>query len=164
MWWIYILVFVATFFFMEFMAWFTHKYIMHGFMWYFHKDHHQVEPGFFEKNDVFFLIFAVPSWLCIMLGVMYDTPVSVTIGACILVYGICYFLVHEVFIHQRFKWFRNSDSIYFMALRRAHKIHHKHLGKEDGECFGMLIVPFKYFNEARVAISNKKKMTQKVSA
>jgi beta-carotene 3-hydroxylase len=164
MWWIYILVFVATFFFMEFMAWFTHKYIMHGFMWYFHKDHHQVEPGFFEKNDVFFLIFAVPSWLCIMLGVMYDTPVSVTIGAGILVYGICYFLVHEVFIHQRFKWFRNSDSIYFMALRRAHKIHHKHLGKEDGECFGMLIVPFKYFNEARVAISNKKKMTQKVSA
>ena len=45
---------IATFFGMEFMAWATHKYVMHGLMWYFHKDHHQVEPGFFEKNDVFF--------------------------------------------------------------------------------------------------------------
>jgi beta-carotene 3-hydroxylase len=162
MWWMLIMVFVATFFFMEFMAWFTHKFIMHGFMWYFHKDHHQVEPGFFEKNDVFFLIFAVPSWLGIMLGIMYNSPISVTIGAGILVYGVCYFLVHEVFIHQRFKWFRNSDSVYFMALRRAHKIHHKHLDKEDGECFGMLIVPAKYFKEARIAIANKKGMTKKM--
>jgi beta-carotene 3-hydroxylase len=164
MWWIYILVFIATFFFMELMAWFTHKFIMHGIMWYFHKDHHQVEPGFFEKNDVFFLIFAVPSWLCIMLGIIYEAPVSVTIGAGILVYGLCYFLVHEVFIHQRFKWFRNSDSVYFMALRRAHKIHHKHLGKEDGECFGMLIVPSKYFKEARIAIANKKGMTKNLAS
>jgi uncharacterized membrane protein YraQ (UPF0718 family) len=23
----------------------------------------------------------------------------------------------------------------------------KHLGKEDGECFGMLVVPFKYFKK-----------------
>jgi beta-carotene 3-hydroxylase len=26
-------------------------------------------------------------------------------------------------------------------------MHHKHLDKEDGECFGMLMVPFKYFKE-----------------
>jgi beta-carotene 3-hydroxylase len=24
-------------------------------------------------------------------------------------------------------------------------MHHKHLGKEEGECFGMLWVPFKYY-------------------
>jgi beta-carotene 3-hydroxylase len=45
---------------------------------------------------------------------------------------IAYFLVHEVFIHQRFKWFRNSDNVYFRAIRRAHKVHHKHMGKEQG--------------------------------
>jgi beta-carotene 3-hydroxylase len=24
-------------------------------------------------------------------------------------------------------------------------MHHKHLGKSGGECYGMLFVPFKYF-------------------
>lgn len=154
---LYIAVLVGTFFFMEFMAWFTHKFIMHGLMWYFHKDHHQHEPGFFEKNDVFFLIFAIPSWLCIMLGMMSANYIVVSIGAGIAVYGFCYFLVHDVFIHQRLKWFTRTDNIYFRALRKAHKVHHKHLGKEEGECFGMLIVPRKYFQEARKSMQLKRK-------
>lgn len=154
---LYISVSLVTFFFMEFMAWFTHKYVMHGLMWYFHEDHHQHEPGFFEKNDVFFLIFAVPSWLCIMLGMMYFNYIAVSIGVGIAIYGFCYFLVHDVFIHQRFKWFTRTDNIYFRALRKAHKVHHKHLGKEDGECFGMLIVPKRYFIEARKSMSLKRK-------
>ena len=29
----WILIFLTTFCIMEFMAWFTHKYIMHGFLW-----------------------------------------------------------------------------------------------------------------------------------
>lgn len=148
-WILYISVFLGTFFFMEFMAWFTHKFIMHGLLWNLHEDHHVKTPGFFEKNDAFFLIFAVPSWLCIMLGFMYAVPISVSIGFGIFVYGMAYFLVHEVFIHRRFKWFRNSDSAYLRAIRKAHKMHHKKLDKADGECFGMLIVPIQYFKEAR---------------
>jgi beta-carotene 3-hydroxylase len=154
----YSLTVIATFFFMEFMAWFTHKYIMHGIMWYFHRDHHQHEPGFFEKNDVFFLIFAIPSWLCIMLGMMNANYYSVAIGAGIAVYGLSYFLMHDVFIHQRFKWFRNTNNSYLLALRKAHKIHHKHLGKEEGEVFGMLIVPIKYFKESRITSAKKKRL------
>jgi beta-carotene 3-hydroxylase len=69
------------------------------------------------------------------------------IGIGITVYGFVYFLVHEVFIHQRLKWFRNTNSKYLKSIRRAHKIHHKHLGKYEGECFGMLLVPIKYFRE-----------------
>jgi beta-carotene 3-hydroxylase len=141
---------------MEFMAWFTHKYIMHGLMWYFHKDHHQHEPGFFEKNDIFFLIFAIPSWLCIMLGLMHFNYIVASIGFGIAVYGLSYFLMHDVFIHQRFKWFRNSNNFYLLALRKAHKIHHKNIGKEDSEVFGMLIVPLKYFKESLRVIANKK--------
>ncbi|HLP14075.1 MAG TPA: hypothetical protein VK177_19240 [Flavobacteriales bacterium] len=140
---------------MEGVTWFTHKFIMHGLMWYFHRDHHQPEKGFFEKNDFFFLIFAVPSWLCIMLGLMYQHYYVVCIGAGIAMYGLAYFLVHDVFIHQRFKFLRNTDSVYFRALRKAHKVHHKHLGKEEGECFGMLYVPRKYFREARASMENK---------
>ncbi len=143
-----VLITISTFLFMEFVAWFAHKFVMHGFLWYLHKDHHQVEPGFFEKNDMFFLIFAIPSAYCFITGSIYQ-DFRFYIGLGILLYGICYFLVHDVIIHQRFKWLRNWDNTYVRGIRRAHKMHHKHLGKEDGENFGMLIVPFRYFLEQR---------------
>jgi beta-carotene 3-hydroxylase len=139
----------ATFFFMEFMAWFAHKFVMHGMGWYFHQDHHQHEPGFFEKNDVFFLIFAIPSWLFIMFGMMDGNDWKFFVGLGIALYGLCYFLVHDVFIHRRFDWFKRTDNVYFRAIRKAHKVHHKHLKKEEGECFGMLVVPLKFFREAK---------------
>lgn len=145
-WWIALIIFI-TFWFMEFVAWATHKYVMHGFLWSLHKDHHVKEPGIFEKNDSFFLIFAIPSWLCIMLGMMNSSSVSVAIGAGIAVYGFAYFLVHEIFIHQRIKWLRQTDVLYFKAIRRAHKMHHKHLTKEDGESFGMLVISWKYVRQ-----------------
>ena len=43
-----------------------------------------------------------------------------------------------------------------LANRRAHKEHHKHLTKEDGECFGMLFVPRKYLREARATLATRK--------
>lgn len=137
---------------MEFVAWFTHKYVMHGLLWMLHKDHHQTEPGFFEKNDAFFLIFAVPSMVLIMLGVLNGNDIRLFIGAGIALYGFAYFFVHDIFIHQRFKFFRKSENIYMRAIRKAHKMHHKHLGKEEGECFGMLLVPFRYYKEAKASI------------
>lgn len=145
----YTLIVIGTFFFMEFMAWFTHKYVMHGFLWFLHKDHHQKEPGFFEKNDAFFLIFAIPSWLCIMLGMMNYNYYAVSVGIGIAIYGTAYFLVHDIFIHQRFKIFRNAEHPYLKAIRRAHKMHHKHLNKEHGESFGMLVVAKKYFEQTQ---------------
>lgn len=145
-----ILVFFGTFIFMEFVAWFTHKFIMHGFLWNLHEDHHTHEnPGFFEKNDAFFLIFATPGILFTILGSVFDNYSAMAVGIGITAYGFCYFLVHDVFIHQRFKWLRNIDNWYFKGIRRAHKMHHKHLGKYQGECFGMLFVPLKYLKEAK---------------
>jgi beta-carotene 3-hydroxylase len=138
-----------VFFIMEGITWLTHKYVMHGFLWYLHKDHHQKEPGFWEKNDAFFVIFAVPSWLCIMLGMMNEVWWVVSIGAGIAMYGFAYFLVHEVIIHQRFKWFTRSNNRYIKAIRWAHKMHHKYLDKEDGESFGMLIVAKKYWDKVK---------------
>ena len=131
---------------MEFVAWFTHKFIMHGFLWWLHRSHHEKREGFFEKNDWFAIIFAIPSWLCIMLGVIYESPVSILIGAGMSAYGAAYFLVHDIIVHQRLKWFRNLNSRYIRAVRWAHKMHHKHLVKEDGESFGFLIVNKKYYD------------------
>ena len=144
--WIDILVFFSTFLFMEFMAWFSHKYIMHGFMWNFHADHH-VKRGdsWFEKNDAFFVIYAFISIGFFLLW-RYDVlDIGLAIGTGIFAYGCAYFIVHDIFIHQRFKMFRSADNVYSRAVRRGHKMHHKHTCKEDGECFGMLMVPFKYF-------------------
>lgn len=149
-----ILILTGTFLFMEFVAWFTHKYIMHGLLWVLHKDHHVPENHFLEKNDFFFLVFAIPGFFGILLGVE-NLDYRFFIGAGITLYGLAYFLVHDIFIHQRIKWLRNSNNVYLRALRKAHKVHHKHLGKEEGECFGMLVVPLKYWEEAKKSAKNK---------
>lgn len=144
---LYIVITIATFLLMEVITWCTHKYVMHGFLWYLHKDHHQPKyQNVFEKNDTFFLIFAIPSIALFYFGAIPTLNYLFFIGLGILFYGITYFLIHDVLIHQRFKWFKNVKSPFLKGLRKAHKIHHKHLGKEDGECFGMLNVPKKYFN------------------
>lgn len=145
----YILAGLGAFVFMEMVAWFTHKYIMHGFLWSLHKDHHRKDEGqFFEKNDFFFVIFALPGMLLFLLGTLQHLPYLIAVATGITLYGATYFLVHDVFVHQRFRWLRNSDNIYLRALRRAHKMHHKHLGKEKGECFGMLFFPVRFLRDA----------------
>ena len=145
---LWIAVFLGTFIMMEGMAWFTHKYIMHGFLWSLHKDHHHKDHShWWERNDLFFIFYALVSIGFFLLwryeGVWFGLPV----GLGILAYGITYFTVHDIFIHQRFKMFRNTNNRFAKGIRRAHKMHHKHLGKDDGECFGMLWVPFKYFKK-----------------
>lgn len=148
-WLFYILVVIGTFLLMEAVTWLTHRYVMHGFLWRLHKDHHQPGPGFFEKNDFFFIIFAVPSILLIYSGTFISIWWIQAIGFGIMAYGLGYFLVHDVIIHQRFKWFTRSNNTYVRAIRRAHKMHHRHLEKHEGESFGMLLVHKKYWVKVR---------------
>jgi len=156
----YCLIALATFFLMEGITWLTHKYVMHGFVWYLHEDHHNPKHHVFEENDAFFIIFAIPSWLCIMLGSMNEAWWIVSIGAGIALYGLAYFLVHDVIIHQRFKIFSRSNNRYVKAIRWAHKMHHRHLNKEDGESFGMLFVAKKYWEKIKQDEKLRKKYPQ----
>ena len=131
---LWILIFLATYCFMEFMAWFTHKYIMHGFLWSLHKDHHKKDhDSWFERNDAFFIFYAVVSISCFLLWKYDMFWAGLPIGVGIFAYGLSYFLVHDIFIHQRFKLFRNANNWYAKGVRRAHKIHHKDNNKQDGE-------------------------------
>jgi beta-carotene 3-hydroxylase len=149
-WLVYPATVLTAFLGMEGVAWLAHKFIMHGLFWSLHRDHHRKEHfGFLERNDLFFLIFAMPGIACLAIGTLRQMPVWTCLGSGITLYGACYFFIHDLFIHQRLKVLRNSNSKYLKAIRRAHKIHHKHLGKEQGECFGMLWVPMKYFKENR---------------
>lgn len=141
---------IGAFVMMECVAWLAHKYVMHGLFWFLHKDHHVRETkGFFERNDYFFLIFAIPGIICLAIGLRLEFNILFWMGLGITLYGFAYFTIHDIFIHQRFKLFRNTENRYLRAIRRAHKMHHKHLGKEEGECFGMLWVPMKYFEELK---------------
>lgn len=131
---------------MEPMTWLIHKYVMHGFLWSLHRDHHDhSHEGDLERNDYFFIIFALPAIALLYFGVQNNFSINFFIGLGITLYGMAYFFVHDIFIHQRIKIFRNTENPYFLAIRRAHKQHHKHVNKEFGECFGFLWVPIKYF-------------------
>ena len=138
------LIIILTFFFMEFVAWFTHKYIMHGFLWALHKDHHQVDKDkTFQKNDYFFLIFAIPSIIFFVIG-SQDFNYLFFIGVGIALYGLAYFIIHEIIIHRRIPAPDKTKNRYIIAIRKAHKIHHKNRNKEHGINFGMLIVSRKW--------------------
>lgn len=140
-----LLLIASTFLFMEFVAWGTHKYIMHGFLWKLHKDHHQVnKEHIMQKNDYFFLIFAIPSIVLILNG-FKSLHFTLYIGVGIALYGLAYFIVHEIIIHQRIKILGRINNKYIRGIRMAHKIHHKNIHKNHGKSFGMLIVPLKYF-------------------
>ena len=143
---VWILALIGSFSIMEFMAWFSHKYIMHGFLWILHKDHHKKDhQSWFERNDLFFIFYAVISTGFLILWGEGYLWAGLPIGVGIFFYGLTYFIVHDIFIHQRFKILRNIDNRYARGIRRAHKIHHKNIYKTEGECFGMLWVPLKYF-------------------
>lgn len=146
---LYIFIALGTFLLMEGVAWLTHKYVMHKWLWFLHEDHHKKGPGFFEKNDAFFLIFAIPSFLSILLGTIYEVYWVVSIGAGIALYGMAYFIVHDIIIHQRFRLFTRTNNSFIRTVRWAHKMHHKHLDKEDGESFGMLLVNKKYWQKVK---------------
>ena len=148
-WLTYTGIVAGVFLLMELVTWLTHKYVMHGFLWWLHEDHHKKAPGFFEKNDAFFIIFAVPSFLCILFGTLDKIYWLQAVGFGIMAYGAAYFLVHDVIIHRRFKWFNRWNNTYVRTIRWAHKMHHKHLEKEEGESFGMLYVAKKYWEKVK---------------
>ena len=137
-----ILIVVATVLAMEWVAWASHKYIMHGFGWAWHRDHHEPHDNFLEKNDLYAIVGAGMSISMFALGsefVLGDAAwwPATYIGLGILFYGIIYTLVHDGLVHQRyFKWVPKKG--YAKRLVQAHKLHHATIGKEGGVSFGFV--------------------------
>lgn len=139
-----LMVFLISFFLTEVGAWAAHKYLMHGFLWNLHLDHHIHTGNSVQKNDAFALIFAIPSFFSILIGSQYGMPLVAIAGYGIMAYGAVYFVVHESIIHRRFN-FARSQNRYFLALIRAHAQHHAVRTKEGADNFGMLFIHPKYF-------------------
>ncbi len=138
-----ILTVLATFFAMEFVAWSSHKYIMHGWGWRWHRDHHEPHDNALEKNDLYGLVGATMSISMFAIGSPMVMGASAWepgtwIGLGILFYGIVYTLIHDGLVHQRyFRWVPKSG--YAKRLVQAHKLHHATIGKEGGVSFGFVI-------------------------
>jgi len=134
---------IATFFAMEFIAWSSHKYIMHGWGWGWHRDHHEPHDNMFEKNDLYGLVGAAMSISMFAIGSPWVMGASAWepgtwIGLGILLYGIVYTLIHDGLVHQRyFRWVPKRG--YAKRLVQAHKLHHATIGKEGGVSFGFVI-------------------------
>ena len=140
-----ILIVILTFVFMECVAWFTHKYIMHGFLWSLHKSHHKIHKHFFEMNDLFAVIFSIPSILLIYLGYTYESySILKYFGVGIFLYGVAYIIFHDVIVHRRIKINFKSNNKYMQRIMNAHYVHHKVHTKEDAKAFGFLFAPKKY--------------------
>lgn len=141
-WLIPLLIVVATFVAMECVAWSSHKYIMHGWGWGWHRDHHEPHDNTFEKNDLYALVGAAMSISMFALGsplVLGDAAwaPATWVGLGILVYGIVYTLVHDGLVHQRyFRWVPRRG--YARRLVQAHRLHHAAIGKEGGVSFGFV--------------------------
>jgi beta-carotene 3-hydroxylase len=138
-----LLIIIATIAAMEIVALVSHKYVMHGFGWAWHRDHHEPHDNRFEKNDLFGVVGAVMSISMFAAGSPLVAGASAWepatwIGVGILGYGIIYTLVHDGLVHQRyFRWVPKSG--YAKRLVQAHKLHHATIGKEGGVSFGFLI-------------------------
>jgi beta-carotene 3-hydroxylase len=135
---------LITFFFMEFVAWFLHKYVMHGFGWLLHEDHHRSSKGRFEKNDIFGIFFSIVSFVLILTGYLGGFDIRVAFGIGVMLYGIGYFLVHDIFFHRRIKIKYRPKSAYMKRVLHAHRVHHQKSTAHKGICFGFLYASKKY--------------------
>ena len=157
-WFNWLAIFILSFLLMELAAYLLHKYVMHGFLWYLHQDHHvRNKNRKWEKNDFFALVFAIPSFCFILIDSLLGIPFVGAVGFGIMAYGLAYFLVHEVMIHRRIVLFPRLNNWYLEALNAAHKVHHANQEKKNSYSLGMLVVPFNYFQNAWIKRSQLRK-------
>ena len=137
-----VLIVLAAALAMEWVAWASHKYVMHGFGWGWHRDHHEPHDRLLEKNDRFALVGAALSIALFALGSPMVMGVDAWwpgtwLGLGVLLYGVIYTLVHDGLVHQRwFRWVPKRG--YAKRLVQAHKLHHATIGKEGGVSFGFV--------------------------
>lgn len=136
---------VVSFVLMEAVSWCIHKFVMHGPLWRIHKTHHVHGKGFFELNDLFSLFFGGIAVFLLVRGLNHDNPYAVGAGLGISVYGLVYFVLHDMIIHRRIKAFGRVQNSYLQGLAAAHRDHHKSRERDGSVAFGLLWVPVRYF-------------------
>ena len=121
---------------MELFAWWAHKYVMHGWAWAWHRDHHEPHDNTLERNDLFAVVFGSVVIAMFAIGHVWSEVLWwVAVG--ITAYGLIYTVIHDGIVHQRwFRWVPTRG--YAKRLVQAHKLHHAAIGKEGGVSFGFV--------------------------
>lgn len=121
---------------MEIFAWWAHKYVMHGWGWGWHRDHHEPHDNALEKNDLYAVTFGTIVFAMFAVG-YFVSELLWWIAFGITCYGLIYTVIHDGLVHQRyFKWVPKRG--YAKRLVQAHKLHHATVGKEGGVSFGFV--------------------------
>lgn len=134
--------FVATIIAMEGVAYVAHRWVMHGPGWFLHASHHRPRLGMWEANDLYALIFAVPSILLFWWGIgLGQGALYAWAGGGIAAYGAIYFGFHDVIVHKRIGHRYVPRSTYMKRIVQAHRLHHVVETKEGTVSFGFLWAP-----------------------
>ena len=135
-------IYMTTVVAMEAFAYLMHRWVMHGPGWFLHASHHRPRSGRFEANDLYAIIFALPSILLLYGGVNLDWGRWATaVGAGIATYGMIYFLFHDVIVDQRLPHRLVARSSYLKRIVQAHRLHHVVETKKGALSFGFLYAP-----------------------
>lgn len=124
---------------MEPITYLAHRYVMHGFGQGWHISHHRRRHGRAERNDLYPVVFAAFTFVVMLVGAtVAPLAVLMPVAAGIMLYGIGYLFVHEVYIHRRVRRF-DARLPGFEHLADAHALHHRF----GGEPYGFLapIIP-----------------------
>ena len=125
---------------MEVVAYLTHRYLMHGPLWFLHESHHKPHDGGFEWNDLFGFFFAIPAIVMIWFGT-HGQPPLLWLGLGVTTYGFAYFCFHDIVVHRRLPVDFRPRGAYMRHIIKAHLIHHRTLGRKGAESFGFLYAP-----------------------
>lgn len=135
--------FCTTIVFMEAVAYALHRWVMHSRLgWRLHESHHRERTGWFEANDWYGVLFALPSVALIYAGVHGQLGGwAAWVGAGVAAYGLVYFGFHDVIVHGRIAHRIVPRSRYFRRIVQAHKLHHAVHGREGAVSFGFVYAP-----------------------
>ncbi|MBB3763797.1 sterol desaturase family protein [Sphingomicrobium lutaoense] len=126
---------------MEVTAYATHRWIMHGkWGWGWHASHHEPHDGYWEKNDLYALVFAGLSISLFAIGALFSVIVWY-VGLGVALYGLLYFLAHDGLVHGRLPFRIVPKTGYLQRLYQAHRLHHAVKGREGCVSFGFLYAP-----------------------
>lgn len=139
-WPLALLIVAGTVVAMEIAALAVHKYVMHGFGWGWHRSHHEPRTSLLEKNDLYALLFAVPSIALFTIGADLYPPLY-WVGVGTAVYGVLYALVHDGLVHRRFPFLKPPRGGYLKRLVQAHRLHHASQDRTRAVSFGFLYAP-----------------------
>jgi beta-carotene 3-hydroxylase len=150
------LLFLATVAAMEGFAYVMHRWVMHGPGWFLHASHHRPRKGMWEANDLYFVIFALPSILLLLGGVQWHWGDWATVvGAGIAAYGAIYLGFHDILVHRRVAHRFVPRSPYLKRIMQAHRLHHVVETREGNVSFGFLVAPPPEILKAQLAANGR---------